>query len=33
MLMEPEQAELAKIPGDGDLPPPHWDLYLDAKGA
>ena len=23
-----EEAELAKIPGDGDPPPPHWDLYL-----
>ena len=22
-----EEAELAKIPGDGDPPPPHWDLY------
>ena len=23
-----EEAELAKIPGDGDPPPPHWDLYF-----
>ena len=23
-----EEAELAKIPGDGDPPPPHWHLYL-----
>ena len=23
-----EEAELAKILGDGDPPPPHWDLYL-----
>ena len=23
-----EEAELAKIPGDGDPPPPHWDLYM-----
>ena len=23
-----EEGELAKIPGDGDPPPPHWDLYL-----
>ena len=23
-----EEAELAKIPGDGDPPPPHWQLYL-----
>ena len=22
-----EEAELAKIPGDGDPPPPHWDLF------
>jgi hypothetical protein len=21
-----EEAELTKIPGDGDPPPPHWDL-------
>ena len=21
-----EEAELAKIPGDGDPPPPHWQL-------
>ena len=21
-----EEGELAKIPGDGDPPPPHWDL-------
>ena len=24
-----EEGELAKIPGDGDPPPPHWDLYSD----
>ena len=23
-----EEAELAKIPGDGDPPPPHWHLYI-----
>ena len=23
-----EEAELVKIPGDGDPPPPHWDLYF-----
>ena len=23
-----EVAELAKIPGDGDPPPPHWNRYL-----
>ena len=23
-----EEGELAKIPGDGDPPPPHWDLYI-----
>ena len=22
-----EETELAKILGDGDPPPPHWDLY------
>ena len=27
-----EEAELAKIPGDGDPPPPHWDLYLSYSG-
>ena len=24
-----EEAELAKIPGVGDPPPPHWDLYTE----
>ena len=23
-----EEAELAKNPGDGDPPPPHWHLFL-----
>ena len=26
-----EEAELAKILGDGDPPPPHWDLYVYAS--
>ena len=26
-----EEAELAKIPGDGDPPPPHWHLYLQIQ--
>ena len=25
---ENEEGELVKIPGDGDPPPPHWDLYF-----
>ena len=28
-----EEAELAKIPGDGDPPPPHWDLYIQQQNA
>ena len=26
-----EEAELAKFLGDGDPPPPHWDLYSNGK--